>query len=56
MFSPAPSYSQQQIEETSLHPDSENTDSEERNLSEAELAEKKEQPVEYGKVWLRRET
>ncbi|KAM6297937.1 dynein axonemal heavy chain 10 [Aegotheles albertisi] len=46
VFSPALPYSQQQAEETSFPPDSENTGSEERNLLEAELAEKKEQPVE----------
>ncbi|KAM9219274.1 dynein axonemal heavy chain 10 [Leptosomus discolor] len=46
VFSPALSYSQQQTEETSFHPDSENTDSEKRKLPETELAEKKEEPVE----------
>ncbi|XP_009868408.1 PREDICTED: dynein heavy chain 10, axonemal, partial [Apaloderma vittatum] len=37
----------QQIEETSFHSDSENTDSEEGALPETELAEKKEEPLEY---------
>ncbi|KAM9259890.1 dynein axonemal heavy chain 10 [Cariama cristata] len=54
-FSTTLSYSQQQTEETSFHPDSENTDSEKRNLSEKELAEKKEQPVEYCNVPMRNE-
>ncbi|XP_040982062.1 LOW QUALITY PROTEIN: dynein heavy chain 10, axonemal [Aquila chrysaetos chrysaetos] len=53
VFSPALSHSQQQTEETSLHPDSENTDSEKRNLPETELAEKKEQPVEYCNIHMR---
>lgn len=53
MFSPALSHSQQQTEETSLHPDSEHTDSEKRNLPETELAEKKEQPVEYCNIQMR---
>uniref|UniRef100_A0A8B9MLI2 Dynein axonemal heavy chain 10 n=1 Tax=Accipiter nisus TaxID=211598 RepID=A0A8B9MLI2_9AVES len=53
VFSPALSHSQQQTEETSLHPDSENTDSEKRNLPETELAEKKEQPVEYCNIQMR---
>ncbi|KAK4813186.1 hypothetical protein QYF61_014017 [Mycteria americana] len=55
VFSPALSYSQQQTEETSFHPDSENTDSEKRNLLETELAEKKEQPVEYCNIQRRNE-
>ncbi|XP_074463065.1 dynein axonemal heavy chain 10 [Larus michahellis] len=54
-LSPAVSYSQQQIEETSFHPDSENTDSEKRNLLTTELAEKKEQPVEYCNIQMRSE-
>ncbi|XP_054248884.1 dynein axonemal heavy chain 10 [Indicator indicator] len=49
-FSAAPSHSQQETEDTSLHPDSENTDSEKKNLPEAELAEKKKQPAEYGDI------
>ncbi|KAM6052185.1 dynein axonemal heavy chain 10 [Chlamydotis macqueenii] len=53
--SPALSYSQQQTEETSFHPDSENTDSEKSNLPETELAEKKEQPVEYCHIQMRNE-
>ncbi|KAM6051570.1 dynein axonemal heavy chain 10-like [Theristicus caerulescens] len=55
VFSPALSYSQQQTEETSFHPDSENTDSEKRNLPETELAEKKQQPVEYCNIQMRNE-
>ncbi|XP_010291294.1 PREDICTED: dynein heavy chain 10, axonemal, partial [Phaethon lepturus] len=56
VFSPALSYSQQQAEETSFHPDSEKTDSEKRNLPETELAEKKEQPVEYCNIQMRNES
>lgn len=55
MFSPALSYSQQQTEEASFHPDSENTDSEKRNLPETELAEKKEQLMEYCNTEMRNE-
>ncbi|XP_069727356.1 dynein axonemal heavy chain 10 [Phaenicophaeus curvirostris] len=50
VVSPAPSYGQQQTEEASVHPDSENTDSEKNNLPETELAKNKEQPVEYCNV------
>ncbi|XP_064322361.1 dynein axonemal heavy chain 10 [Phalacrocorax carbo] len=53
--SPAVSCSQQQTEETSFHPDTENTDSEKRNSSESELAEKIEQPVEYLDTLIRNE-
>lgn len=55
MFSPALSYTQQQTEETSFHPDSENTDPEKRNLPETELVEKTEQPVEYCNIQMRNE-
>ncbi|XP_064889438.1 dynein axonemal heavy chain 10 isoform X2 [Columba livia] len=48
VFSPAVSYSQQQTEETSVHLDSDDTDSENGNLPKTELVEEKEQPVECG--------
>ncbi|CAM9556184.1 unnamed protein product [Bubo scandiacus] len=55
VFSPALSYSQQQTEETSFHPDGVKTDSEKRNFPETELAEKKEQPVEHSNTQMRNE-
>lgn len=53
MFSAALSDGQQQTGETSFHPDSENTDSEKRNLHETEFAEKKDQAMEYYKTQMR---
>ncbi|XP_062480123.1 dynein axonemal heavy chain 10 isoform X3 [Pezoporus occidentalis] len=53
MFSAALSYGQQQTGETSFHPDSENTDSEKRNLHETEFAEKKDQAMEHYKTQMR---
>ncbi|KAJ7419933.1 Dynein heavy chain 10, axonemal [Willisornis vidua] len=50
----SPSHDQQ--EETSFDSDSENTDSEERNFPESELAEKKEQPVETSNTPVRKES
>ncbi|XP_027593384.2 dynein heavy chain 10, axonemal isoform X1 [Pipra filicauda] len=56
VFSPALSHGQQQTKETTFHSDSENTDSEEMNLPESDLAEKKEQPVENSDTSVRNET
>ncbi|XP_064378089.1 dynein axonemal heavy chain 10 [Dromaius novaehollandiae] len=54
VFLPILSYNQQQAEEAFFHPDSEKTDSEKRNLAETEVAERKEQPVEYCNIKIMR--
>ncbi|XP_051490092.1 dynein axonemal heavy chain 10 [Apus apus] len=55
VFSSSLSCSDQQAEETAFPPDSEDTDAEERNLPQSELAEGKEQPVEHSNAQMRDE-
>uniref|UniRef100_A0A8B9QA73 Dynein axonemal heavy chain 10 n=1 Tax=Apteryx owenii TaxID=8824 RepID=A0A8B9QA73_APTOW len=54
VFLPVLSYNLQQTEEAFFHPDSENTDSERRNLTETEVAKRKGQPVEYCNIKIMR--